>query len=428
MFLVIFSYVSKVVTVPEDYRNYQWVAGFYEEPEDTLDAVYIGSSNCYAFWNSLTAWEENGIAVWPYAAHGMMFEATEYIIKEGRKTQPDALYIVNLNGLTNPNRFPAKIHWTTDYMPFSLNKMQLINCLTKESGYSLSESIEYYIPLTLYHDRWSDLNEQDFNYEVDGLKGAGNYPGYINKTKDITDIYLRSDNRTSIDSVFDVVESLLDYCEEENVKVLFVTVPRVEKPVETIDLLNSVNDYIESRGFDTLNLMNKDDEIGLELNQDYYNNQHTNIHGSIKFTRYISQYIIDKYGFENKRGNETYNSWEDGLKKYNDIISPYALDIERGNTNRDYTLEKPASLKAEYENQGIVSWKEVDGADFYNVYRKYGIKGQWEKVETTKDTMYIDECCESGNTYYYTVVPSYEKDGTMYYGKFKYKGVSLTVD
>ena len=108
VFAVMFSWVSGILTNPGDTRNYQWVHGFYEEPEDSLDAVYIGSSNCYSFWNSITAWENYGITVWPYASQGMMFETTEYVIREARKTQPNALFIVNINAMTNPTEKRVK--------------------------------------------------------------------------------------------------------------------------------------------------------------------------------------------------------------------------------------------------------------------------------------------------------------------------------
>ena len=55
--LILFSSVSKILVSPaSDYRNYQWIAGFYEEPEDSLDAVYIGSSAVYSSWIAPWAW------------------------------------------------------------------------------------------------------------------------------------------------------------------------------------------------------------------------------------------------------------------------------------------------------------------------------------------------------------------------------------
>ena len=104
IFILIFTVTLTTITgvlVTVDSLGYQNIASFYEEPEGLLDAVYIGSSNCFVFWNSLLAWEEYGISVFPYACNSNLFYSTEYLIKEAKKTQPDALFIVNINSLTD---------------------------------------------------------------------------------------------------------------------------------------------------------------------------------------------------------------------------------------------------------------------------------------------------------------------------------------
>ena len=99
------------------------MSGIYEEPENSLDAVYIGSSNCYAFWNPNIAWEEYGIAVYPYCCSTQPLLATEYLIKEARKTQPNAVYIVNINTLGDAVS-DVVIHRLLDFMPLSKNKLE----------------------------------------------------------------------------------------------------------------------------------------------------------------------------------------------------------------------------------------------------------------------------------------------------------------
>ena len=92
LILVITAVSEPLVSVSS--IDYHLIAGFYEEPEESLDAVYIGSSNCFVFWNPLFAWEEYGICVYPFASSAQPFYAAEYLIKECRKTQPDAVYII----------------------------------------------------------------------------------------------------------------------------------------------------------------------------------------------------------------------------------------------------------------------------------------------------------------------------------------------
>ena len=82
IFLILFITLLWLFSNHPDHRIYQMIGGFYEEPEDSLDGVYIGSSNCYAFWNHLVAWENYGIAVYPYASGSQPFYAAEYLIRD----------------------------------------------------------------------------------------------------------------------------------------------------------------------------------------------------------------------------------------------------------------------------------------------------------------------------------------------------------
>lgn len=449
IFILLFAYVSKVVTYPSDYRNYQWIGGFYEEEEESLDAVYIGSSNCYAFWNSMTAWDEYGIAVYPYSCNAMSFIATEYLIKETRKTQPDALFVVNVNTISETTVTIEKVHHLLDYMPFSLNKLELIDALADAGDFTTEERMECIVPMLRYHSRWSDLSEKDFNYEVNGMKGSSAYSTFLKTYVDITDRYVLTDETADVPETYaEALDSLLDYCDEEKVNVLFVTVPRAEKDEERLKQINKINELIEERGYDTLYLIDETEAIGLDITTDFYNRNHTNVHGSIKYTQYLSEYLIENYGFENKKGNEAYSSWDKGYEKYSKKIMPYVLDIELDSAHRDYTLSQPADLQAEVKTAEVpaeevqVSWKAVENADGYAVYRKEGTKGVWQQLAVTDKTNYVDimtadENMESGETdvedtqtksqttYTYTVVPYCEESGEKYYGNFAYLGVSV---
>ena len=96
VFVLCFLCVQEVLTGNEDTRTITRVKCFYDLKENSLDAVYVGSSFTYAFWNAPYAWNEYGIAVYPYSTEYQPIEAAKFIIEDGLKTQPDALYIVNL--------------------------------------------------------------------------------------------------------------------------------------------------------------------------------------------------------------------------------------------------------------------------------------------------------------------------------------------
>ena len=426
IFAISFSVVSKIFVAPADYRNYQWIRGFYAEEENTLDAIYIGSSNCYAFWNPVIAWEEYGIAVYPFASQAQPLFAAEYLIKEARKTQEDAVFIVNINTLNDGVMTEAYLHYLLDYMPFSLNKLALTNHLANLVGYTFAERMEFYVPMLRYHSRWNSLTRNDFNYEIDGLKGASYYETYLYKSTDLTQTYKRSDKKSELsENILYSVNHLLDYCDEENVEVIFVTVPQMRKTVEQVEDYNAINDLIEARGYNVVSLINNPEGIGLNLDQDFYNLFHTNVHGSLKFTEYISNYLIDKYGFENKKDDEVYASWNKAVKKYLPKLSKAVVDVELEISKRVYDLAIPQNLSADSSNGVTLVWDSVEGADGYTVFRKDGENGDWLRVVTVNQTGYVDSNVTKDTTYIYTVVPYRYIDDEAYYGNFDYNGVKV---
>ena len=425
IFAVLFAGVSKILVSTGDYRNYQWIAGFYEEPKDSLDAVYISSSTGYAYWNSLVAWDQYGIAVYPYTSNSQHFITTEYLIREVRKTQPNALIIVNTNTIDDKRIDVEDFHHLLDNMPFSINKLRLTNYLVKTAGFGWEEALELYVPLYRYHERWSKVNMNDFDHSIDGLKGASDYDSYFKTVLDLTEDYAYSDGSASLPShIYDATVRLMDYCEKEDVNILFVTVPRVETP-ERIDQLNELNAMLEARGFDTLNLLEQPELCGLDLTQDFYNKGHTNIHGSVKYTNFLSEYMIERYGFTDKRGDETYTSWDAGFEKYAGKLYQFLLDLERDRNLRTMELEAPADLAISASNNTVsLSWSPVEGADGYKVYRKLS-SSKWECLGTSTEPVFEDTPEKAVDKYTYTVVPFMEEENQTLYGKFPYKGVKI---
>lgn len=320
IFLLIFSYVSQVLTCPSDKRNYQWIAGFYEENEGSLDAVYLGSSCTYAFWQAPLAFEDYGITVLPFCSNAQPLAAAKYLIEEARKTQEDALFIIPIN--TMAEEYSEKtIHYLVDYFPESINKWKMIWKLTELKEDSYSERLEYYFPIIRYHSRWNQLGYDDFNYTLEGVKGGSTYTSFLENVEDVSQIYHTTSAKVELEQVnYDTLTDLLEYCKEEQVNVLFITVPQALDDEERLGRYHTANELIQSYGFPVLDLMDKVDEIGLDLTKDYYNRKHTNIHGSIKVTDYISRYLVENYSFEDKRNMPEYQDWTDAAKNYRSII------------------------------------------------------------------------------------------------------------
>ena len=72
--------------------------------------------------------------------------------------------------------------------------------------------------------------------------------------------------------------------------------------------------------------------------------------------------------------------------------------------SRTCDLARPTASVALSSNKPKVSWKKVDGAVEYEVYRATSKSGTYSKVKTTTSLSYKDTKATSGKTYYYKVI------------------------
>lgn len=425
---ILFSEVQSVFLVNSDnYYLYQVMRAYEKEPE-VMDAVYIGASNVFPFWHASLGWEEYGITVYPFATSAAPSVSLRYFAEEARKSHPDALFIFNLGEFKNEGVNVSAAHRAADYMPFSPTKVRLINAIAELNDFNELDKLEYYFPIIRFHSRWDDTSSSDYLYRTKELH-KGNYVAntHLSKITDITDKFVESDQQTEIsEKRLLVLDDLLDYCAREKLRVLFVTSPQALGTERMVGLRNAVCSYVEERGYDVLNLTTAMDELGLDLTTDFYNANHTNIHGSLKFTHWFGAYLQERYGLADKRGDPAYASWDEAAAEYEKTISPYTLDFEREHARRDNTLDKPELAALSDKGKALtLTWESVENAGGYVIYRKIG-NGNWKLLAEVDSaaSSYEDAKLKSGSKYTYTVVPIVREGEEIVYGRFYPAGIS----
>ncbi|MBQ6843331.1 MAG: hypothetical protein IJO60_01700 [Agathobacter sp.] len=330
IFVVIFLFCFKNiqnVLIDKSVKDYKKIHGFFEEPENTLDAVFVGSSATYAFWNPLVAWAEKGIAVYSVTNASQPFEIAPYIIDDARKTQPDALYIVNATRMMEDDEYDTvRIHRFLRAYPETQNKYNALNFYLERSDMSWEEKMECYFPIIRFHERWSELDGNDFEIGEEPYKSASRYSSYLEDTKAQRKVEIDFSAYGELtENMRIALENMMTYCKEEDVKVLFVLMPQAIRDEVLHERQNTVVRILEENGFDVLDLRGKTDEMGIDYRKHFHDKQHTNIHGSIRITNYISDYLIENYQFTDKRNDEVYNEWNEAWVDYYDLISEHLL-------------------------------------------------------------------------------------------------------
>lgn len=419
--LVVMLALFQHVFVYNDFRIYQTFSSFYAEKEDSLDAVYIGASNVYPYYEAPLVWKDYGIAVHPLSVAALPAAAVKPMIIEARKTQPNALFIINLNNFNDETISLSHIHYLADYMPFSRNKIDLINTLCDQRGIAPKDRLEFYLPFIRYHSSWDELKLYNFYRRPNGLKGASTYNLFLTGVEDVTYRLNFTDERKPMpDVTHPILEDLLNYCQKEDLNVLFVIAPQALS-ADDIAKFNTMADIVASQGYPVINAMECIEDTGLDFSQDFYNGRHANIHGAIKFSHFIGQYLSEHYDFEDKRGLLEYASWDEAATRYIDIIDDYCLDFEWMMDRRCFELEKPAFMQAQFiDDQWHIEWTNSENASGYAIYRLQD-GGTWECLGTTESCTYTDLSADRHCTY--TVVPYVLNGESMSYGQYHVQGV-----
>ena len=333
---LLFVYLNQVFSIGNTDASKEIIRSFYEEEDDTIDVMYLGTSATNRYYNPGQAYEEAGIAAYDLAVMGMPMFFMPTMIDEVEKTQEPQLYIIEIrNVLKSKNEVTdAHIRRVTDSMKFSADRFRAVNIAldyTAGAQGELSniddEKLSYYIPIIKYHSRATsgELTAGD----VFLTSGQSAVKGYVLSTMTLTQkaqgesVY--SDETGALAPEMGAAfETTLDRCEqlkEDGKEVLFVLSPYVVKEGE-MEKFNAAAEMIREHGFEFLNCNDEAvlEDMGIDWETDFYNSKHVNYQGAEKYTAYLTEYIKDNYKIPDRRGDETYSSWSDAYDEYLDYV------------------------------------------------------------------------------------------------------------
>lgn len=292
------------------------VTGFYAEEENTLDIVTTGSSAMYFYFNNPYLWEEYGLTSYNFATPSQSNFLLEELVDEIRKTQDTKLLVVETRKMIvadekdlNADRFT----FVYDNMKYSWNRIKMINTLYD----TWTERIQAYFDIFTYHDSWEEFAQVNLSYYDNEwkhpLKGWKNY----SKVTKIEEPVLEetTDAMSISEASEEALISFLNKCKEENLQVLFLATPW---QISTENQMKNkyIGQMIESYGFQFLDCNLYFEEIGLDVEHDFYDKKHTNLAGSEKVTAFVAEYILEHYDLSTQHSEAVTDDWDQMLEQY----------------------------------------------------------------------------------------------------------------
>lgn len=300
IFALLFFYVQELLRdkwVEGEYNVTTKVRGFYEEKENTLDVIFIGSSQMYADMAPAVLFHEYGITSYDFCANEQPMWISYYYIKEALKHQDPKVIVLDVFTVYGEDYEQEGVtHINLDDLPMSFNKIAAIRD-------SVPEGMRYsfYFPLAKYHNTWTDFYEGkaelSFYHERDPYKGyspfvfAADYEAFAKP-----EVAGQKESEPIPERAKTWLYKIIDLCRQENVPLVLIKTPNGN--AERQKLYNSVAELAQETGTPFLNM-----NVLLD------GQAHINVLQAEKVSLMMGEYLTANYRFVDKRQDPDYVQW-----------------------------------------------------------------------------------------------------------------------
>jgi len=313
IFLLLFQNVSRVLVFGEKGLKMR-IRGFYEEPANSIDVVFLGPSSIYPYFIPGLAYQEYGLVSYNFGIPAMKISMIKYSLMEVDKLQNPDLFVIDIRTAVSENTELNEVRKRRliDNMELGEAKLEVIHDLV-----DTEDRISYYLGIIKYHTRWKEISKTDLQVllrKTDPKKGFQArlkikpceeyvWTGTTQEREALTE-----ENEKSL-------RELLAYCKENNINALFTASPWCMTE-QTVKRQNSLKDIVAEYGFTMLDANDYYEEMDWDFNTDMDDKKHANVLGAAKYTTFLSDYLMKHYDLEDKSNDAKYEEWNQAYNLY----------------------------------------------------------------------------------------------------------------
>ena len=310
------------------YNNFNTVRGFYEEPENTIETVFIGASMTANGIIPIEMYETSGICAYNLGTEQQPFFASYYWTKEAYRLHSESLKTVMLDiSMLRRPYDEAFCHKALDGMKVSKNKFEAMKELEKTTA----KAIARLLPVYSYHDRWESIEKNDFHKYSDEIQTYSR--GYHLEFGNLLEEYNPEDisvplyrveptdkTTTFYPEELEYVYKIVEFCRQEGLQQIFWKSPSAgnwssEEAIAMQELADECG--VEFVDYNLLPLI---DEVGFNGALDCVDNKHLNYYGASSLSRHLGEFLVEHCKNNDVRGVDKYSYLDKQLEEYRDAI------------------------------------------------------------------------------------------------------------
>ncbi len=327
--------VNNIVMYKTPYGITQY-KGFYEQEENSVDLLFVGTSHVYSDIDPAYVYDETGILSYDLATGGASISASYYSIEQALEYQRPTVIAVELFGIVQNGLSQRELVDAT----YEIRNPRIKYALLKEN-IGDNSILEFYMAFPWYHSLYNDVTKNDF-FGHEHIQNVGTttylYPAGKLQVYKGTTILSYTTPLTSPE-IFEIeYESVIDekaemylnriikLCKEKNIKLCFVVSPFSGVSENFCAQINYIEANIASPNEIHLIDANKHtQEIGINWNTDAAEWSHLNYKGVEKYSRWLSRKLADLYELRDCHGTSVSASWEQNLKWEKEVYLAFDL-------------------------------------------------------------------------------------------------------
>lgn len=294
-----------------------------------FDVIFLGPSTMKNDVYPLELYQNYGIAAYNLACGSQSTAQSYYLAKSAIEKYQPSLVVLDVFMVPYEGDYltEGQLHFVTDAMR-GVNKWELVNSLVPKG-----ERGQFLFPLSVYHDRWKELEEEDFKGVNDITYGAK----LNTDSKEISEYTITKEKKQLPEHSEAYLRKLVTLCNEQNVELLMVNLPvdygakhGVMGDMNKMQMYyNAISDFAAENQIHYWNYMEHRDDVALDFQKDYDGGYHLNIFGAEKLTDFLGQYIIELYSLKDRRNDEKFDFMKEDYLLYEQYKAEQKLLINQ---------------------------------------------------------------------------------------------------
>ena len=292
LLLSFFSYGATALTTPKrlDYGS-TW-GRFLQEEENSIDALFFGSSIVYCDVIPPEIWNESGLSSYVLAGPEQTIPISYYYLRQAVETQSPKVIFLEVTGVFF-ERYQDYTKVNIGYMPRGINRFSASLFAAEPE-----ERAGLFFPLYNYHSRWDSLEENDIEIALSGYP-ADDLAGYtfLDAYSPVESGSLRGEvlDRENYDRNLEYLGKIAEFCDKRGILPVFYVAPTYWRlSDEHARMLGKDIEKLGNVRFFDFNM--SEDLPAFDAERDWFDLLHFNYRGAEKFSKHLAGLMANELG------------------------------------------------------------------------------------------------------------------------------------